>query len=175
MIDDIGEFPVPESWFLHELRLYAELVRRRFETAIDEVRDLTCWTGGGGGAARIPIAHCSAVLGAGGGSLMKTATSSPKRSSSLTYALGVLDDVLRCAEPYVQLARPGNPACEDCELDRDMGADVGMGADGDGIKPMTARAWLAGDVEGADSPLRMAVDVYEDIFVVSCCCDRITE
>jgi hypothetical protein len=95
---------------------------------------------------------------------MKTATSSPKRSSSLTYALGVLDDVLRCAEAYVQLAKPGNPDCEDCELDRDIGADVGMGADGDGIKPMTARAWLVGEVEGAELPsLRIADDVYEDI------------
>jgi hypothetical protein len=50
-----------------------------------------------------------------------------------------------------------------------MGADVGMATAGDGIKPIAALAWLVGDVEGAAPSLRMADDVYEDIFVVICC------
>lgn len=81
----------------HSLGLPA-LLRRFFLELVLHGLGLIATTGGSNGLAR----YASAGRGGGGGSL-KYASSSPKRSSSLTYALGLEYDVFLSAEPVGQL------------------------------------------------------------------------
>lgn len=125
-------------------------------------------TGGRSGLAK----YASAGRGGGGGSL-KYASSSPNRSSSLTYALAFEYDVFLSAEPDGQLgyaqdeygfakvvvvAIEKDPLCEDALdeklIGRLMGDDAG---------------------ELASEELRDDVDVMDDIFGCRCVRTKVRE